>query len=167
MTQFQPFVMERMMSKYEKEVDYNLSESGVHPMRLDELLGEDSGRIERMLGTELDYPHANGIPELRENIAALYPGATAGNVLVTVGAIEANYNSMRTLTQPGDEVVIMLPNYMQIWGVARNHQLDVKTFALKSGAEESLAMGERQRFPVQIMRMVGVRVAAVRFFMMT
>ena len=31
MPRFQPFVMERMMSKFEKAVDYNLSESGVHP----------------------------------------------------------------------------------------------------------------------------------------
>jgi hypothetical protein len=31
MQKFQPFVMERMMSKYEQEVEYNLSESGVHP----------------------------------------------------------------------------------------------------------------------------------------
>jgi len=131
MTQFQPFVMERMMSKYEMEVEYNLSESGVHPMLLEELLGGDADRLQRMLATEINYAHANGIPALRENIAALYPGATAGTVLVTIGAIEANYISMRTLTAPGDEVVIMLPNYMQIWGVARNHQLDVKTFSLR------------------------------------
>jgi aspartate/methionine/tyrosine aminotransferase len=131
MTQFQPFEMERMMSKYEQTVDFNLSESGVHPMRLDELLGDEPGRLERMLATELNYAYANGTPELRENIAAMYPGASADNVLVTVGAIEANYISIRTLLSPGDDVVIMLPNYMQIWGVARNHELAVKTFALR------------------------------------
>ncbi len=41
MTEFQPFVMERMMSKWENVVDYNLSESGVHPMTLGELLSMD------------------------------------------------------------------------------------------------------------------------------
>ena len=30
MTEFQPFVMERMMSKWENVVDYNLSESGAN-----------------------------------------------------------------------------------------------------------------------------------------
>jgi len=131
MTQFQPFVMERMMSKHEQEVDYNLSESGVHPMRLEELLDGDTDRVARMMKTELNYAYANGIPELRENIAAMYPGASASNVLVTVGAIEANYISMRSLLSPGDDVVIMRPNYMQIWGVAQNHQLNVKTFRLR------------------------------------
>ncbi len=33
MSEFQPFAMERFMSKFEQAVDYNLSESGVHPLR--------------------------------------------------------------------------------------------------------------------------------------
>jgi len=38
MSKFEPFVMERMMSKFENVVEFNLSESGVHPMTLGELL---------------------------------------------------------------------------------------------------------------------------------
>jgi aspartate/methionine/tyrosine aminotransferase len=131
MQEFQPFIMERMMSKFEKEVDYNISESGVHPMTLKELIDYDPENINRLLATEIDYAHANGIPELRENIAALYKGATAENMLVTVGAIEANYNSISTLLSPGDEIVVMLPNYMQIWGIAKNCSLNLKTFHLQ------------------------------------
>ena len=131
MSEFQPFAMERWMSKYEQEVEYNLSESGVHPMLLRELLSFDTNHLNRMLETDINYAHANGIPELRKNIAALYDGASSDNVLVTVGAIEANYNSIRTLLSTGDEIVIMLPNYMQIWGIARNMELSVKTFHLK------------------------------------
>ena len=131
MGEFYPFVMERMMSKFEQEVDYNLSESGVHPMQLNEILSESPEALETLLKTEINYPHVNGIPELRANIARLYDGATPENVLVTVGAIEANYISIRTLLDAGDEIVVMLPNYMQIWGVARNHGLNVKQFHLK------------------------------------
>lgn len=131
MTEFQPFIMERMMSKFEKEVEYNISESGVHPMTLKELIDYDSENINRLLATEINYAHANGIPELRENIAALYKGATAENVLVTVGAIEANYNTISTLLSPGDEIIVMLPNYMQIWGIAKNLNLNLKTFHLR------------------------------------
>jgi aspartate/methionine/tyrosine aminotransferase len=83
------------------------------------------------MDTDLNYPYVNGTPELRENIAALYKGATPENVLVTVGAIEANYNATRTLLSAGDEIVIMLPNYMQIWGIAKNHGLKIKTFHLR------------------------------------
>jgi aspartate/methionine/tyrosine aminotransferase len=122
--------MERFMSAYEQEVDYNLSESGVHPLTLKQLLDIDQSSVEDLLETELNYPFVNGIPRLRERIAALYEGAGPENVLVTVGAIEANYNTVRTLLSPGDELVIMLPNYMQIWGVAKNHGFEIKTFSL-------------------------------------
>ena len=84
MTTFQPFDLERVLSKYEKAVEYNLSESGVHPMTVRELV-DDPAVIEELLSTELGYAQANGVIELRERIAALYPGATPDNVLVTVG----------------------------------------------------------------------------------
>ncbi len=134
MAQFQPFVMERMMSQFEQDVDYNLSESGVHPIQLKELLNYRPDTFNDLLDTELNYPHVNGIPELRENIAHLYKNASPENVLVTVGAIEANYISIRTLLSAGDEIVIMLPNYMQIWGIAKNHQLKIKTFQLREAS---------------------------------
>lgn len=130
MPKFQPFVMERMMSKFEKEVDYNLSESGVHPLTLKELFQDDPEGLAGLLSLEMDYAHANGIPELRKNIAALYAGAGPENVLVTVGAIEANYDILWGLLSAGDEIAVMLPNYMQIWGLAKNMDLDLKTFAL-------------------------------------
>ena len=131
MTKFQPFEMERMMSKFEQDVEYNLSESGVHPITVRELLANDSQMIDELLSTGLNYPHVNGIPELRANIAGLYDGAGPENVLVTVGAAEANYITTRTLLGAGDEIVIMLPNYMQIWGIAKNHDLVVKAFHLR------------------------------------
>ncbi len=131
MPEFQPFLMERWMSRYEQDVEYNLSESGAHPISLGELLADDPDCISHLLSTELNYPYVNGIPELRENIAVLYDGATVDNVLVTVGAAEANYITTRTLLSSGDEIVVMLPNYMQIWGIAKNHGLRVKEFHLR------------------------------------
>jgi len=131
MPDFQPFDMERMMSRFEQEVAYNLSESGVHPVSLAELLADHTDQLSELLATDLNYPHVNGIPELRERIAALYHGATAENVLVTVGAAEANYISTRTLLSAGDEAVVMLPNYMQIWGIAKNHGCLVREFHLR------------------------------------
>jgi aspartate/methionine/tyrosine aminotransferase len=127
---FQPFVMERMMSKFEQEVDYNLSESGVHPILLRELMADDPDLVQGLMATDLNYPHVNGEPELRQNIARLYAGAAPENVLVTVGAIEANFITVQTLLASGDEIVVMLPNYMQIWGIAQNFGLRTKTFHL-------------------------------------
>jgi aspartate/methionine/tyrosine aminotransferase len=134
MTKFQPFEMERMMSVWENTVDYNLSESGVHPMTLGELLEMGGRSVDTLLATEIDYPQANGTTELRETIARLYPGATADNILVTVGAAEANYLAIHTLLEPGDEAVIMRPNYMQVWGVAMNRGVRVRDFHLQEAA---------------------------------
>ncbi len=130
MTTFQPFDMERMMSKWENVVEYNLSESGVHPVTVRELLG-DPTLAEELLDTELNYPQTNGSVELREHIAALYPGATPDNVLVTVGCAEANFITLQTLLAAGDEMVVMLPNYMQIWGIGHNYGFRVRAFHLQ------------------------------------
>ena len=130
MTEFLPFEMERVMSKWENVVEYNLSESGVHPLSVEELV-EDQGVVKQLLSMPLNYPQGNGIIELRENITALYPGATPDNALVTVGGAEANFDTIQALVAPGEEMVMMLPNYMQIWGVAKNFGITVKEFHLR------------------------------------
>ncbi len=142
MSEFQPFLMERMMSRWENLVDYNLSESGVHPVSLRELLADDAERIDALLGVELNYPQANGIVALRERIAALYEGAAPDNVLVTVGAAEANYLAIQTLLEAGDEIVMMLPNYMQIWGVSHNRGVVVRPLRLREDAGFALDLDE-------------------------
>ena len=113
-----------------QRVDFNLTESGVHPVRLDELIGGDSKLLDELLATEINYPHVNGIPELRANIARLYEGAGPDNVLVTVGAAEANNIIMQTLLQPGDEVASINPTYRQAWGIAENLGNRVRSFDL-------------------------------------
>jgi aspartate/methionine/tyrosine aminotransferase len=128
---FYPFMLEREMSIWEYQVKYNLSESGVQPMTIEGLAEGDPHFIESLLATSLGYPQTNGSLELRDQIADLYRGATRDNVVVTTGAAQANFTSILTLMDPGDEIVVMLPNYMQIYGLARNYRLSVKTFSLK------------------------------------
>jgi aspartate/methionine/tyrosine aminotransferase len=110
------FQMERTQSLYENEVRWNLSESGVLPLRVEELL---DGGSEEFLGTALKYPEANGSRLLRERIGLFYPGATAENVLVTTGTSEANYTTLWGLLEKGDRAAVMLPSYLQGWGLAR------------------------------------------------
>jgi aspartate/methionine/tyrosine aminotransferase len=130
---FAPFELERLMSEWEQRVDHNLSESGVHPLTLAELL-HDPGAVDDLLAISLNYPQVNGTLELRERVAALYPGATPDHVLVTVGCAEANHITLHTVTSPGDEVVVMLPNYLQIWGLAKNSGLSLRAFRLREEA---------------------------------
>lgn len=111
------FVMERMQSTWENQVEINLSESGVHPLTVRELIDELSA--DAVLDVALGYPQTNGTIPLRSAIAAMYPGATANHVQVTNGGSEANFVSTWSLLEPADEVVMMAPNYMQTWGLGR------------------------------------------------
>ncbi len=126
---FEPFALEALLSRWEHSVEFNYSESGVHPMTLAELVGEGEAR-EELFATLLNYPEVNGERLLRDRIAALYKGAGADNVLVTVGAIEANFATFMSLLAPGDRIALMHPNYPQIAGLAANSGIEVRRFAL-------------------------------------
>jgi aspartate/methionine/tyrosine aminotransferase len=113
-----PFEMERWQSTWEHSVEFNLSESGVEPLPLRELL-RDEASIDRFLDHSLAYSQGNGTPELRSSIAGLYREATPDQVLVTNGSSEACLVALWHLVEPGDEVVLMLPNYMEGWGLVQ------------------------------------------------
>ena len=155
MTKFIPFTLERMMSKYEHLVEFNLSESGVNPLSIQELV-EDANLIEDLLSTSLSYPQANGIHELRENISSLYPGALPENILVTTGAAQANFISIWALMEPGDEIAVMLPNYLQIWGLAQNLGLRIRTFRLKEKLGWSCDIEELKQAVTNNTRLIAV-----------
>ena len=123
------FAMERMQSTYENEVDFNLSESGVHPLTLGEL-ADDAASRDALLAEGLRYTQSNGTAPLRDAIAALYDGVPRDHVQVTNGGSEANYIAMWNLVEPGDEVVTMAPNYMQTWGLARAFGATVREWPL-------------------------------------
>ena len=129
----EPFAMERMQSTWENRVAWNLSESGIHPLRVEELADTDADRL-AVLSQELGYTQTNGTPELRTAIASLYPDATPAHIEVTNGGSEANLLVLSHLIEPGDEVVMMLPNYMQMRGLARGLGAVVRPWPLIGGA---------------------------------
>ena len=135
------FSMERMQSTWENIVSYNLSESGVHPVELQELLSDPADR-ESFVQIGLGYSQSNGSSELRRLIAAMYSGASEENVLVTTGTSEANFIVTWLLTELGDEAVVMVPNYMQVWGLARGFGAEVKPFDLEEDRSWSPELGQ-------------------------
>jgi aspartate/methionine/tyrosine aminotransferase len=131
---FHPFQVEQFLSDYEQGVTYNFSESGVHPLTLGGLLDLAGTSVEALSEVALDYPEVRGTERLRARIAALYPGAKAGNVLVTVGASEANHLIAGALLEPGDEMVALSPTYQQLPGNALNAGVTVRTVPLVEDA---------------------------------
>ena len=154
----EPFAMERMQSTYENQVEFNLAESGVHPLRLGDLVDDGPSR-ERLLAEPLRYTQSNGTIPLRESIAALYPGATPDHIQVTNGGSEANYITTWNLVEPGDEVVLMVPNYMQTWGLTRAFGGVVKEWPLTPGGlapslAEAVSAGGRWRVDIDALERV-------------
>ena len=127
---FVEFEMERLQSLYENEVKYNLSDSGNHPLSMNDLMSEEE--IKRILEMEIYYGYTTGDPRLLSAIASWYPDkVTSSNILVTNGSAEANFLIGWTLVEPDDEVIMVLPNYMQLPGLAKNLGAKVKTIHLK------------------------------------
>jgi len=129
-TRFVPFDLERWQSTWENRVRFNLSESGVHPLSIQELLGLAGAAALPLLEVRLGYSQSNGTDVLRGRIATLYPGASPDQVLVTSGSSEANFVLCWRLIEPGDNVAVMLPNYLQTWGLAQNFGALVHGFEL-------------------------------------
>jgi aspartate/methionine/tyrosine aminotransferase len=123
------FLLERNQSLHENSVRFNLTESGIHPYALNEVLTHDEQ--EELLGLSLGYGYTNGNPALRRAIAQYYPGFDEENVLVTNGSAEANFATIWSLIEPGDEVIVMLPNYMLVWGALKAFGAQLKPFHLR------------------------------------
>ena len=148
------FEMERFQSEWENRVAFNLTESGVHAMSLDELLSPSD--IADLLRQPLVYVQTNGTPALRDAIAAMYPGATAGNVVVTNGGAEANFIAVWRFVEPGDEVVLMMPNYMQIWGIVRGQGATIVPWRLHETVGWAPDLDELRRAMTPRTRMIAV-----------
>ena len=140
----EPFELERWQSVWENKVELNISESGVHPLTTAELV-PDVEQLKKILNVQQLYPQTNGSEELRTRIAELYPGAKMENVLVTSGGSEANYVSTWGLIEPGDEVVFMMPNYMQIAGLARGFGATVKSLWLRESLDWEINVDDLPR----------------------
>ena len=122
------FEMERTQSLYEHAVDYNLAESGVSPLSVNDLVSAET--LAELAAMPLCYPEGMGSELLRERIALFYDNATADNIVVTNGGSEANYIALQALLEPGDRVACMIPNYLQTWGLARAYSERTDAFHL-------------------------------------
>lgn len=153
--QLQPFELERWQSIWENKVELNISESGVHPLTTAELV-DDPEMLRKITEVPLGYPQANGSEELRARIAEMYPGAKVENVLVTCGGSEANLISSCALIEPGDEIVFMLPNYMQVAGLAEGLGATVKPLWLREELKWGFDPDELPRLVTAKTKMVAI-----------
>ena len=133
--QIQPFAVEEWMNEFETRCDYNLAETCVESLSIEQLLDlaeqpADQLRDE-LLAMKLTYGDIVGSERLRALVAGLYDSHGADDVLITHGAIGANHLVHLSLVEPGDRVVAAVPNYQQHTSIPASIGADVRPLRLR------------------------------------
>jgi aspartate/methionine/tyrosine aminotransferase len=129
-----PFGIEQWMNEWETRAALNLAETCVDSLTVGELLeisGEEDSFTERMRRLRLSYGDIRGSGELLDLIASLYQRQDKENVIVMNGGVAANFISLYTLVEPGDEVVSIYPTYQQLYSIPESFGAKVKLLPLR------------------------------------
>ncbi len=133
------FELETYFSRWEFNAEHHLTASDAQSMSLSELLalGTDAER-DAFEQLHLGYTPTWGTDALRGAIADTYRGVAADDVLAFAGAGEALFWAMQLFVEPGDHVIVTVPNYQSIESIPVATGVDVSGLALWSGQGESL-----------------------------
>lgn len=126
-----PFGVERWFVKYEFHVELNIAESCIQPFTVRELCDLCGVDAAELLDLRIGYADGLGSEDLRTAIAGLYPGTGPENVLVTTGAIEANFLVAQAVLSAGDRAVVEFPAYQQLYSVPRSTGAEVRLWELR------------------------------------
>lgn len=127
------FGVEIWMNKYENECTWNIAETCVESLTMDELLelsGKKETILSELLPLKLTYGAIEGTERLRRLIAGMYAKQEFQNVITTHGAIGANALVHETLVEPGDRVISVLPTYQQHYSIPESYGADVQILRL-------------------------------------
>lgn len=128
------------MDKYETTAKYNTAETCCASISIDDLreLSEDkdANPLTTLQSTKLTYGAIRGSDKLRETLSNLYSAKTPGlvskdDVLITAGAIQANFLLLYTLVGPGDHVICHYPTYQQLYSVPASLGAEVSLWKSK------------------------------------
>lgn len=125
------------MDKYETLAKYNIAETccaSISISDLQRLSGNNTTLLD--VSTKLTYGAIRGSKQLRDSVAGLYPVEESAclppdNVLVTAGAIQANFLLLYTLVGPGDHVICHYPTYQQLYSVPASLGAEVSLWKSK------------------------------------
>ena len=114
------FGVEMWMNEYENDCTYNLAETCVKSLTVDELValagrGDDVWSDIRAM--QLTYGAIEGSERLRTGICGLYETMALPNITITHGAIGANDLAINAIVDPGDHVISVLPTYQQLYSI--------------------------------------------------
>ena len=130
-----PFAVEEWMNEYETGARYNIAETCVDSVSLDELFaltGESKDEfLSKFCATRLTYGDIWGSDALREGVCRLYRTIRPDEVVLTHGAAGANHHVFCSLISAGDRVVSIMPTYQQLYSIPEAIGADVAIMHLK------------------------------------
>ncbi len=127
------FGLERFFAKHEFAARHVLAGSDVEGLPMADVLAlADEETRQLWSELKLGYTESAGLPLLRAEIAALYDGLTADDVLTFAGAEEGIFVAMHAALARGDHIVAVTPAYQSLYEVARFLDCDVTPVALKA-----------------------------------
>lgn len=129
-----PFAVEEWMNEYETGAKYNIAETCVNSVSLDELFaitGADRAGLDEFCTRRMTYGHIEGAPAFKEGICRLYRTLKPEDVVTTHGAAGANHHVFYSLVEPGDEIVSIMPTYQQLYSIPESFRADVRLVHLK------------------------------------
>jgi aspartate/methionine/tyrosine aminotransferase len=140
------FALERWFARWEFAAPFLLGASDVEGCTQSEIVARFDDEC-RALWSELTlgYTPANGHPLLRREIASLYPGLDADDVMVWSGAGEAIFAAMNVCLSTGDHAIVTWPGYQSLYDVARSAGAEVTLLPLRAGDGWRLAVEELRR----------------------
>ena len=110
------FKVEQWMNDYENDAIYNMTDTCVKSLTLQELLDLEDFDFSNLI---LDYGQVTGDIELKKEILSLYEHGTIDNITTAQGCLQANELVMNTLLEKGDEVISVVPGYQQFVDVPK------------------------------------------------
>jgi len=132
--QMESFDVEHWMDLYETKCKYNLAETCVDSISLEQLINLTHPKEnikENLMNMRLSYGEIPGRIEFRRGVASLYREVSVENILTTNGAIGGNFLALYTLVEPGDEVVAIVPTYQQHYSIPKSLGATVKKLTLE------------------------------------
>lgn len=129
-----PFAVEEWMNAWEVGAKYNIAETCVDSISMNELFeltGEDKTEfLNRLCARRLSYGDIEGLPEFRKGVCGLYKTLNIENIVPTHGASGANHHVFYSLISPGDRVVSIMPTYQQLYSIPESYGADVQILHL-------------------------------------
>ena len=130
-----PFAVEEWMNEYEVGARYNIAETCVDSVSLDELFaltGKDKDAfLKDFCARRLTYGDIWGSDGLREGVCGLYHTVKPGEVVLTHGAAGANHHVFCSLISAGERVVSIMPTYQQLYSIPASIGAEVAIMHLK------------------------------------